>query len=90
MNDLFISVMYRVVCVCRNRDGYIDRDELREMLKATGEMISEDDVDELMKDGDRNSDGKIDYDGNESVPLISGVSVNQALTVYLFQSFWSS
>ncbi|KAI5093210.1 troponin C, partial [Silurus meridionalis] len=46
----------------RNRDGYIDIEELREMLKATGEMISEDDVEELMKDGDRNSDGKIDYD----------------------------
>lgn len=50
----------------RNRDGYIDIEELREMLKATGEMISEDDVEELMKDGDRNYDRKIDYDGNET------------------------
>lgn len=38
--------------------------ELRGMLNAAGEVISEDDVEELMKDGDRNNDGKIDYDGN--------------------------
>ncbi|XP_053508332.1 troponin C, slow skeletal and cardiac muscles [Ictalurus furcatus] len=55
----------------RNRDGYIDTEELREMLKATGEMITEDDVEELMKDGDRNNDGKIDYD--EFLEFMKGV-----------------
>lgn len=33
------------------------------MLQATGETITEDDIEELMKDGDKNNDGKIDYDG---------------------------
>lgn len=33
------------------------------MLESTGETITEDDIDELMKDGDKNNDGKIDYDG---------------------------
>lgn len=33
------------------------------MLEATGEVITEDDIDELMRDGDKNNDGKIDYDG---------------------------
>lgn len=33
------------------------------MLEATGEAITEDDIEELMKDGDKNNDGKIDYDG---------------------------
>ena len=47
----------------RNADGYIDLDELKLMLEATGETITEDDIDELMKDGDKNNDGKIDYDG---------------------------
>lgn len=47
----------------RNADGYIDLEELRIMLESTGEAITEEDVEELMKDGDRNSDGKIDYDG---------------------------
>jgi hypothetical protein len=48
---------------CRNADGYIDLEELKMMLQATGETITEDDIEELMKDGDKNNDGRIDYDG---------------------------
>lgn len=51
----------------RNSDGYIDLDELKLMLQATGETITEDDIEELMKDGDKNNDGKIDYDGELSL-----------------------
>lgn len=51
------------VCVCRNEDGYIDLEELKMMLEETGESITEDDIEELMKDGDTNNDGRIDYDG---------------------------
>lgn len=51
--------------MCRNADGYIDLDELKRMLDNTGEVITEDDIEELMKDGDKNNDGKIDYDGEE-------------------------
>lgn len=53
------------VGLCRNADGYIDLDELKMMLESTGEAITEDDIEELMKDGDKNNDGKIDYDGEE-------------------------
>lgn len=35
------------------------------MLESTGEPITEDDIEELMKDGDKNNDGKIDYDGEK-------------------------
>lgn len=38
------------------------------MLESTGEPITEDDIEELMKDGDRNNDGKIDYDGEKWEP----------------------
>lgn len=50
----------------RNGDGYIDLEELKAMLESTGEAITEDDIEELMKDGDKNNDGKIDYDGMEA------------------------
>lgn len=52
-----------IIVVFRNGDGYIDLEELKEMLESTGEVITEDDIDELMRDGDKNNDGKIDYDG---------------------------
>lgn len=38
-------------------------EELKAMLESTGEAITEDDIEELMKDGDKNNDGRIDYDG---------------------------
>lgn len=42
------------------------------MLESTGEAITEDDIEELMKDGDKNNDGKIDYDGKEFGKLRHG------------------
>lgn len=41
------------------------------MLDSTGEAITEDDIEELMKDGDKNNDGKIDYDGMGPSSLIA-------------------
>ncbi|XP_040049023.1 troponin C, slow skeletal and cardiac muscles isoform X1 [Gasterosteus aculeatus] len=55
----------------RNGDGYIDLEELKTMLESTGEAITEDDIEELMKDGDKNNDGKIDYD--EFLEFMKGV-----------------
>lgn len=57
------ETMMRLYIFHRNGDGYIDLDELKGMLESTGESITEDDIEELMKDGDKNNDGKIDYDG---------------------------
>uniref|UniRef100_G3PHS1 Troponin C, slow skeletal and cardiac muscles n=1 Tax=Gasterosteus aculeatus aculeatus TaxID=481459 RepID=G3PHS1_GASAC len=57
--------------VLRNGDGYIDLEELKTMLESTGEAITEDDIEELMKDGDKNNDGKIDYD--EFLEFMKGV-----------------
>lgn len=47
----------------RNGDGFIDREEFSDILRSTGEPISEEEIEELMTDGDTNKDGKIDFDG---------------------------
>lgn len=47
----------------RNADGYIDREEFALIIRSTGEPITEDEIDELMKDGDKNADGMLDFDG---------------------------
>ncbi|KAG9353182.1 hypothetical protein JZ751_017758 [Albula glossodonta] len=49
----------------------VDEDELKAMLESTGEAITEDDIEELMRDGDKNNDGKIDYD--EFLEFMKGV-----------------
>lgn len=48
---------------CRNADGYIDREEFALIIRSTGESITEDEIDELLKDGDKNADGMLDFDG---------------------------
>ena len=53
----------RALCFRRNADGYIDREEFAIIIRSTGEPISEDEIDELLKDGDKNADGMLDYDG---------------------------
>uniref|UniRef100_A0A4W3JMZ5 Troponin C, skeletal muscle n=2 Tax=Callorhinchus milii TaxID=7868 RepID=A0A4W3JMZ5_CALMI len=45
-----------------NADGYIDRDELKEILMTAGEPITDEEIDELLRDGDKNNDDKLDFD----------------------------
>merc|ERR1739838_1133009 len=37
----------------KNGDGMIDRDEFAEILRSTGESITDEEIDELLKDGDK-------------------------------------
>ena len=41
----------------------IDREEFAFILRSTGEAITEEEIDELLKDGDKNGDGALDFDG---------------------------
>lgn len=47
----------------RNADGYIDAEELAEIFRASGEHVTDEEIESLMKDGDKNNDGRIDFDG---------------------------
>uniref|UniRef100_A0A8D1D1Q9 Troponin C, skeletal muscle n=1 Tax=Sus scrofa TaxID=9823 RepID=A0A8D1D1Q9_PIG len=47
----------------RNMDGYIDAEELAEIFRASGEHVTDEELESLMKDGDKNNDGRIDFDG---------------------------
>lgn len=66
------------------------------MLQATGETITEDDIEELMKDGDKNNDGRIDYDGERvggPDPLLFILCLALTTDPYMVlfpQSSWSS
>ncbi|KAG2232007.1 hypothetical protein INT48_004817 [Thamnidium elegans] len=45
----------------KDNDGYITPDELRQVMKQLGQKLSEQEVDEMIKEADADSDGKIDY-----------------------------
>merc|ERR1711879_50899 len=45
----------------KSGDGHLDGTELRELLKRSGRKFSDDDVDKIIKDADRNGDNKISF-----------------------------
>lgn len=64
----------------RNGDGFIDREEFADILRSTGEPITEEEIEELMTDGDTNKDGKIDFDGKMNT---SHVNTHKANSYFL-------
>ena len=38
-------------------------EELAEIFRASGEHVTDEELESLMKDGDKNNDGRIDFDG---------------------------
>ena len=45
----------------REGNGFINKEELRQILLLLGEKLPEDDVDIMLRDADVNNDGKIEY-----------------------------
>merc|ERR1719413_149143 len=56
-------------------DSKIDWDELKAALETAGETVEDWEVDELMRDGDKNNDWVIDYD--EFINMMKCVPVSQ-------------
>jgi hypothetical protein len=56
----------------RNGDGFIDREELNDILAATGEPVTEEECMELMTDADLNKDNRLDFDGKTFTPTHTG------------------
>lgn len=47
-----------------NNDGFIDASELRAtMSDLTGDSLTDDDVEAMIRSADKNGDGRIDYEG---------------------------
>ena len=60
-------------------DGYMDSEELRNLMINVGEPVTIDDVNTLIKEVDRNGDGKVDYE--EFVKLIASEDGGRTVTV---------
>ena len=46
-----------------DQDGYITADELRHALTKTGDHFTDEEINQIIRKADKNSDGKIDYNG---------------------------
>ena len=54
----------------KDNKGYITANELKDVLKALGEKFGDDEVEDMIKDGDNSIDGRLDYE--EFVKMMSG------------------
>ena len=45
-----------------NGDGWISRDELRTVMHNLGERLSEQELDDMIREADLNGDGKVNYE----------------------------
>ena len=47
----------------KNGDGYISASELRHVMTTLGEKLTDDEVDEMIREADIDGDGKVNYEG---------------------------
>ena len=53
----------------KNKDGFISADELRQVMATLGETLSQEEIEEMIKEADQDGDGQGDY--NEFVKMMS-------------------
>ena len=63
----------------KNGDGFISKDELKEVLGKV-QTLTDQDLEDLIKDVDVNKDGLIDYEGNKKL---------RKLVIFLILLFFS-
>jgi calmodulin len=47
----------------KNGDGYITASELRQVMLTLGEKLTDDEVNEMIREADVDGDGKVNYEG---------------------------
>lgn len=66
---LHMLQLIRYICIKiyrvfdKNNDGLISSTELRHVMTNLGEKLSEEEVDDMIKEADQDGDGMVNYDG---------------------------
>ena len=47
----------------KNADGYISSNELKHVMTSLGEKLSDEEVNDMIKEADADGDGQVNYDG---------------------------
>lgn len=54
----------------KNKDGLISSKELRHVMTNLGEKLSEEEVDDMIKEADLDGDGMVNYEGNNMLRVL--------------------
>lgn len=55
----------------KNNDGLISSNELRHVMTSLGERLSEEEVDDMIKEADLDGDGQVNYEGELLISLVT-------------------
>lgn len=62
----------------RDNNGFISAAELRHVMTSIGEKLTDDEVDEMIREADQDGDGRIDCTNNRPFPLLyPALSMNE-------------
>lgn len=61
---MFCFVVFFIRVFDKNNDGLISSKELRHVMTNLGEKLSEEEVDDMIKEADLDGDGMVNYEGN--------------------------
>lgn len=73
----------------KDKNGKINAAEMRLVLTSIGDTLTDEEVNEMMKEGDIDGDGEINYKGTyytfltENKPQSKGLNFNATSTVFL-------
>ena len=59
INLYLLDPLYRVFD--KNNDGLISSDELRHVMTSLGEKLSDEEVDDMIREADSDNDGQVNY-----------------------------
>jgi len=71
----------------KNNDGLISSTELRRVMTNLGEKLSEEEVEDMIKEADLDGDGMVNYDGNFQLVSFMMITSNISLSFQSLQWF---
>lgn len=68
---IYLLIYYKLACCsCFGQDGngYISAAELRHVMTNLGEKLTDEEVDEMIREADIDGDGQVNYEGTWNLP----------------------
>jgi calmodulin len=64
-------VLLNLETICKDGNGFISAAELRHVMTNLGEKLTDEEVDEMIREADLDGDGMVNYEGINSTKKIS-------------------
>lgn len=70
--------------ICQDGNGYISAAELRHVMTNLGEKLTDEEVDEMIREADIDGDGQVNYEGTGKQSVRRQLTVLMQFTTHSF------